>query len=96
MVQWRHLVNYTSAKGDKLQGALHLPANYEKGKQYPTIVYFYEKLSQNANQFSRPVVPGTGFNAAVYTSNGYAVFNPDITYKVNDPGMSAVWCMCPL
>ncbi|HEV3218870.1 MAG TPA: prolyl oligopeptidase family serine peptidase [Candidatus Acidoferrales bacterium] len=89
------LVDYTSEKGDKLQGALHLPANYEKGKTYPTIVYFYEKTSQNAYQYSRPIVPGTGFNAAVYTSNGYAVFNPDITYKLNDPGMSAVWCMRP-
>jgi len=89
------LVNYTSAKGDKLQGALHLPANYEKGKAYPTLVYFYEKMSQNANQFPTPVVPGTGYNLAVYTSNGYAVFDPDITYKLNDPGMSAVWCMVP-
>ncbi len=89
------LVDYISAKGDKLQGALHLPANYEKGKTYPTIVYFYEKTSQTAYQYLRPVVPGGGFNAAVYTSNGYAVFNPDITYKLNDPGMSAEWCMLP-
>jgi dipeptidyl aminopeptidase/acylaminoacyl peptidase len=89
------LVDYTSAKGDKLQGALHLPANYEKGKSYPTIVYFYEKMSQTANTYGRPIVPATGFNAAVYTSHGYAVFNPDITYKLNDPGMSAVWCMVP-
>jgi dienelactone hydrolase len=89
------LVNYVSEKGDKLQGALHLPANYEKGKSYPTIVTFYEKTSQNANQYLRPVVPGVGFNAGVYTSNGYAVFYPDITYKVNDPGMSAVWCIRP-
>ncbi|HUK29588.1 MAG TPA: prolyl oligopeptidase family serine peptidase [Candidatus Acidoferrum sp.] len=89
------LVDYVSEKGDKLQGALHLPANYEKGKTYPTIVYFYEKMSNNAYQYLRPIVPGTGFNAAVYTSNGYAVFDPDITYKLNDPGMSAVWCMRP-
>jgi acetyl esterase/lipase len=89
------LVDYTSAKGDKLQGALHLPANYEKGKSYPTIVYFYEKMSQNAYQFTTPTIPATGFNAAVYLSHGYAVFDPDITYKVNDPGMSAVWCMVP-
>ena len=87
------LVNYTSAKGDKLQGALHLPANYEKGKAYPTLVYFYEKMSQTAYQYSRP--SANGFNPSVYTSNGYAVFNPDITYKLNDPGMSAVWCMVP-
>ena len=87
------LVDYVSDKGDKLQGALHLPANYEKGKQYPTIVYFYEKMSNTAFQYSRPTA--NGFNTSVYTSNGYAVFNPDITYKLNDPGMSAVWCLVP-
>ncbi len=87
------LVNYTSEKGDKLQAALFLPANYEKGKSYPTIVNFYEKMSQTANQFANP--SANGFNRSVYTSAGYAVFVPDITYRVNDPGMSAVWCMVP-
>jgi hypothetical protein len=28
--------------GDKLQGALFLPANYEPGKKYPTLTYIYE------------------------------------------------------
>lgn len=87
------LVNYTSDKGDRLQAALFLPANYEKGRSYPTVVNFYEKMSQTANQFSSP--SANGFNRSVYTSNGYAVFVPDITYRVNDPGMSAVWCMVP-
>ena len=87
------LVNYTSDKGDRLQAALFLPANYEKGKSYPTVVNFYEKMSQTANQFSSP--SANGFNRSVYTSNGYAVFVPDIAYRVNDPGMSAVWCMVP-
>ena len=87
------LVNYTCDKGDKLQAALYLPANYEKGKAYPTLVYFYEKMSQTANQFGTPTA--NGFNKSVYTSNGYAVLIPDIVYKVNDPGMSAVWCMVP-
>ena len=87
------LVDYVSAKGDKLQAALHLPANYEKGKQYPMMVNFYEKTSQSAYQYARP--SANGFNPSVYTSNGYAVLNPDITYKLNDPGMSAVWCMVP-
>ena len=94
--QWSsgvQLVNYTSDKGDKLQAALFLPANYEKGKSYPTMVNFYEKMSQTANQFAAP--SANGFNRSVYTSNGYAVLIPDITYKVNDPGMSAVWCMVP-
>ena len=87
------LVNYTSEKGDRLQAALFLPANYEKGRAYPTVVNFYEKMSQTANQFAAP--SANGFNRSVYTSSGYAVFVPDITYRVNDPGMSAVWCMVP-
>ncbi|MBA3296579.1 MAG: prolyl oligopeptidase family serine peptidase, partial [Acidobacteria bacterium] len=87
------IVNYTCDKGDRLQAALLLPANYEKGKSYPTIVNFYEKMSQTANTFSAP--SSNGFNRSVYTSQGYAVLIPDIVYKVNDPGMSAVWCMVP-
>ncbi len=87
------IVDYTSDKGDKLQGALYLPANYVPGKTYPTIVYIYEKLSQAANNYSIPSF--NGFNTSVYTSNGYAVLTPDIVYKVNDPGMSAVWCILP-
>ena len=87
------LIDYTSAKGDKLQGALFLPANYEPGKSYPTIVYIYEKLSQGLNSYTVPTY--NGFNKTTYTSNGYAVLMPDIVYKVNDPGMSAVWCVLP-
>jgi len=87
------LVDYTSAKGDKLQGALFLPANYEKGKSYPTIVYIYEKLSSGLHRYQPPTA--NGFSKTLYTSNGYAVFMPDIKYQVNDPGRSAVWCVLP-
>lgn len=89
------LIDYKSDKGDKLQGALFLPAGYEAGKKYPTIIYYYEKLSQTLNNFANPGYSGTGWNPSVYTSNGYAVFIPDIVYKMNDPGMSAVWCVIP-
>jgi dienelactone hydrolase len=87
------LIEYTSDKGDKLQGTLYLPANYEPGKSYPTITYIYEKLSQSTNMYPQPAY--NGFNIAAYTSNGYAVLTPDIVYRVNDPGMSAVWCVIP-
>jgi dipeptidyl aminopeptidase/acylaminoacyl peptidase len=90
------LVEYTftlnKAKGpQKLQGSLSLPANYEKGKQYPMVVYIYERLTQGHNQFATP--SANGFNKSVYTSNGYAVLQPDITYALNDPGVSAVACI---
>jgi acetyl esterase/lipase len=91
------LVDYVpdepTLKGRKLQGALFLPANYEKGKSYPTLVYIYERLAQDANRFFTPTA--NGFNKSYYTSNGYAVLMPDITYKLNDPGKSAVWCVLP-
>lgn len=87
------LVDYKGVDGKRLQGALYLPANYEKGKKYPTIVYIYEKLS---NDIHRYLTPGNmGFSPSIYTSNGYAVFMPDITYRLNDPGISAKECILP-
>jgi len=88
------LINYTSDKGDKLQGAMYLPANFDPKKKYPMLVTIYEKRSQNKNGFVNPSETQTP-NARMYTSNGYIVFDPDIVYKTNDPGMSAVWCVVP-
>ena len=88
------LINYTSDKGDKLQGALYLPANYEPGKKYPLLVTIYEKRSQLAHAFANVSETSTP-NRSLYTSRGYAVLDPDIVYKVNDPGMSAVWSVLP-
>jgi dipeptidyl aminopeptidase/acylaminoacyl peptidase len=76
-----------------LQASLYLPANYEKGKQYPLIVYIYELQTQGHNSYGRPTA--NGFSRQAYTSNGYAVLMPDIRYYVNDPGMSAVWALVP-
>lgn len=87
------LIDYQSTWGVKLQGTLYLPANYEPGKSYPTLVYIYEKLSQGKNTYPQPTY--NGFNIAAYTSNGYAVLEPDITYKVNDPGISSAGCILP-
>ncbi len=86
------LVEYKGLGGKKLQGALYLPAGYEPGKKYPTIVYIYEKLSQNMHRYQPPSVSAVG---SIYTSAGYAVFMPDIAYRLNDPGVSAVECILP-
>src|SRR5262249_21627766 len=77
------LVEYKGLSGKRLQGVLFLPADYEPGKKYPTIVYIYEKLSDGMHRYNPP---GTWAINAIYPSNGYAVFMPDIVYKVNDPG----------
>jgi dipeptidyl aminopeptidase/acylaminoacyl peptidase len=88
------LINYVSAKGDTLQGALYLPANYEPGRKYPLLVTIYEKRSQLLNAYQNPSETTTP-DRSMYTSRGYAVLDPDIVYKVNDPGMSAVWSVIP-
>jgi dipeptidyl aminopeptidase/acylaminoacyl peptidase len=88
----RRIIDYVTEYGDSLQGVLYLPANYEKGKTYPTIVYMYEKLSQRANNYLKPRLAGI-LNFSYYTSNGYAIFTPDITFKLNDPGVSSVKCI---
>lgn len=88
------LIDYTTNKGDRLQGALYLPANYQPGKKYPLLVTIYEKRSQLAHTYVTPNETSTP-NRSLYTSRGYAVLDPDIVYKLNDPGMSAVWAVIP-
>ncbi|MDB4916683.1 MAG: putative family peptidase [Gemmatimonadetes bacterium] len=89
------LIDYTCDNGlGKHQAALFLPAGYEKGKKYPTLTYIYEKLSQGLNVYPEPNATRYS-NPAVYTSRGYAFLQPDIAYKLNEPGRSAVWCVVP-
>lgn len=89
------LINYTCDNGlGKRQAALYLPAGYEKGKKYPTLTYIYEKLSQGFHVYPAPNATRYS-NPAVFTSRGYAFLQPDIVYKINDPGRSAVWCVVP-
>jgi hypothetical protein len=79
------LIDYRSDKGDKLQGALYLPANYQPGKKYPLLVTIYERRSQNMRSFVSPADTRAP-DPSIYTSHGYAVLDPDIVYRVNDPG----------
>ncbi|TAH07432.1 MAG: S9 family peptidase [Sphingobacteriia bacterium] len=88
------LISFTNKLGKKMQGALYYPANYEAGKQYPMIVYIYELLSNNVHGYSSPSIR-RAYNTTNYTTNGYFVFQPDIVYETNDPGISAVNCVVP-
>ncbi|HUA63284.1 MAG TPA: prolyl oligopeptidase family serine peptidase [Verrucomicrobiae bacterium] len=86
------LVDYKNSHGDRLQGALYYPANYEKGKQYPMIVQIYEIESNQIHNFSPPSERNT-YNAAVWSQHGYFVLRPDIVFKPRDPGISALDCV---
>jgi len=86
------LIDYKNSHGDRLQGALYYPANYEKGKQYPMIVQIYEIESNQLHNWSAPSERST-YNATVWTQHGYFVLRPDITFKPRDPGISALDCV---
>jgi len=86
------LVDYKIRTGEKLQGTLTLPANYEPGKKYPMLVYFYEKMSNTHHNFSMPAFDDRP-QMSTYASDGYLVLQPDITYEIGKPGTSAVDCV---
>ncbi len=88
------LVEWTSADGIPLQGVLIKPGNYEEGKRYPVLVYFYRFFSQRLHHFNEPVINHRP-SFPLYASNGYAVFLPDVRFEVGRPGLSAVKALVP-
>lgn len=87
------LLTYVNSRGETRQGVLMLPAGYEAGKRYPTIVAIYEKLSNSYYDYQPPRMHGSGTalnDIELYTRNGYAFFRPDILPRKNDAGMTAV------
>ena len=86
------LVSWIDADGQTRKGVLIKPDGFDPKKQYPMMVYFYEKLSQNLHNYVAPAA-GTSPNASYYVSNGYLWFTPDIEYEIGYPGASCVKCV---
>jgi len=89
------LVNWTSARGEPLQGILYTPEDFDPDKQYPMMVYFYERNSDNLHRYSPPTPHRSIIRFSFYASRGYLVFVPDIVYQDGHPGRSAVECVMP-
>jgi dipeptidyl aminopeptidase/acylaminoacyl peptidase len=88
------LVRWTSGDGETLKGLLYKPEDFDASKKYPMVVYFYEMLSDGLHNYSAPTGRNV-INPSVYTSLGYLVFFPDITYEVGWPGPSAMKSIVP-
>ena len=86
------LKDFYNSKGDRLQATITLPANYEPGKRYPTMVYFYEKMSQNHHSYSMPAYDDRPHFSA-YASDGYLIVRPDMKYYEGQPGWNALDCL---
>ncbi|MEP7000448.1 MAG: prolyl oligopeptidase family serine peptidase [bacterium] len=86
------LLPYTNKRGDSLQMMLTYPADYQPGKQYPMVVYYYEKLSQGFHQYVVPTDRST-YNTTVFSQNGYFVLRPDVVFQPRDAGFSGLDCV---
>ncbi|MCB2196172.1 MAG: prolyl oligopeptidase family serine peptidase [Bacteroidetes bacterium] len=91
----KELYTWTSLDGQKLEGLLIKPANFDPNKKYPMIVNFYEKASQNLYDYQMPEAHRSTVDYHYYSSNGYIIFNPDVYYKEGYPGESAYNCVMP-
>jgi dipeptidyl aminopeptidase/acylaminoacyl peptidase len=88
------LIDFTNDRGEPLQAALHYPANYQPGRQYPMIVYYYEITSNTIHSYNTPS-ERAGYSPTVWTQEGYFVLRPDITYRDRNPGISAAESVIP-
>lgn len=88
------LVSWLNTDGIPLRGLLYKPENFDPAKQYPLIVYYYEKLTDGLHNYQAPSGRNT-INPLVYNSLGYLVFMPDIVYTDGQPGPSAAKAIIP-
>jgi dipeptidyl aminopeptidase/acylaminoacyl peptidase len=93
---WGHaeLIDWYNLDGRKVQGILYYPGDYDPDKRYPVFIYYYERFSQRLYDFNTPVTNHRP-NIAQYTSDGYAVFLPDIWFDIPIPGYSATKDLVP-
>ena len=82
------LVEWKSFDGQKLQGILYKPENFDPSKKYPMVVYFYERSSNGLYRHITPAPSASTINRIYAVSNGYLVFVPDIPYVEGYPGHS--------
>ncbi|WP_111309568.1 alpha/beta hydrolase family protein [Confluentibacter sediminis] len=83
------LVSWKNFKNNNNEGILYLPENYDANKSYPVIVHFYEKHTEDLYKYHIPEYSSSNIDIPTYVSKGYVVFQPDIHYVYNQPGMSA-------
>ena len=77
----RVLFDYTTRRGDKLQGILALPDDYVAGQKRPMLVTFYEKNSQTMHRYPMPsYITGMGAMPVEALSRGYITMLPDVAF----------------
>ncbi len=80
--------SWTAPSGQKVDGMVVKPANFDPNKKYPLIVNFYEKSSDRLHRHRAPAPGRSTINYTVYAAKGYVIFNPDVWYTDGYPGQS--------
>lgn len=83
------LLGYTTDAGHDLQAILVYPADFEEGREYPLILYQYERLSDGLHGYAVPDERDY-YDFQTWSQQGYFVLMPDIVYEPGRPGPSAL------
>ena len=89
------LVEWTSNDGVELQGMLFKPDGFDPSREYPLLVYFYERMSDGVYAWRTPRPGSSSVSVPFYVSRGYVMFIPDIPYEIGYPGESALDAVVP-
>ena len=89
------LVSWSSNDGIPLQGILYKPDGFDPSREYPMMVYFYERFSDGLHGYAVPAAGSSSINRSFYVSRGYVLFVPDIPYELGHPGESALDAVVP-
>ena len=70
------LLSYLDVDGTRQYGVVHYPANFEKGRRYPTVFLIYEDFFADSwDAF-----------ANLLNANGYLVVKPSVRFDIGYPG----------
>lgn len=83
------LFSWKTFSGKTTQGILYKPEDFDPGKKYPVLFYFYEKLTDGLFSYQAPAPTPSRLNITFFVSRGYVVLAPDISYEIGHPGKSA-------
>ncbi len=89
------LVHWLSTDGIPLDGLLYKPEDFDPTKQYPMMVTFYERSSDELHAHAPPLPHRSVIRPTFYASRGYIVFEPDVVYEDGYPGESAMDAVMP-
>ncbi len=73
-------------KGVDQKGLLYYPENFDSTRQYPVMIYFYEKYFSSEYTYKSFRPSHSTVAIPLYTSNDYMVLVPDIHYATGHPG----------